>query len=404
VTLSRLLPIATVAALALGIASCQEDLTAPGDCPGICPSDNLVVADTVLQAVLDSTYTGFVQAGEGVRILVANGGGGEQLLGLARFARRGDSITVRDTAFPFVVDSVILGVTLERRDPAVTGLALEVFKLPETIAVDTSTTYAEVEAALTPERLIRSIPIADDFKSGAVRVVLAGPDLAAVAFTPADTGVLRLAYRLTSPQPTGIMLSSAATGLPGPSFVSWVKVTRPDTTVQQGLPRIVTFDGFVDQTPLGEQPADLISVGGAPSSRALLRFNLPARLRDSAQIIRATLQLVPVGPVTGLPVDSALLDVRGIFSDLGPKSPRISTESLVRNQLLEIGHADSVFIEVTQVARLWNTTSRPPTAFFLAMSPEASTYAFVQFGSSRTPGAIPTLHLTYALPYRFEAQ
>jgi hypothetical protein len=28
----------------------------------------------------------------------------------------------------------------------------------------------------------------------------------------------------------------------------------------------------------------------------------------------------------------------------------------------------------------------------------------VQFGSSRTPGAIPTLHLTYALPYRFEAQ
>ena len=403
-TLSRLLPIATVAALALGVASCQEDLTAPGDCPGICPSDNLVVADTVLQAVLDSTNTGFVQAGEGVRILVANGGGGEQLLGLARFARRGDSITVRDTAFPFVVDSVILGVTLERRDPAVTGLALEVFKLPETIAVDTSTTYAEVEASLTPERLIRSIPIADDFKSGAVRVVLAGPDLAAVAFTPADTGVLRLAYRLTAPQPTGIMLSSAATGLPGPSFVSWVKVTRPDTTVQQGLPRIVTFDGFVDQTPLGEQPADLISVGGAPSSRALLRFNLPARLRDSAQIIRATLQLVPVGPVTGLPVDSALLDVRGIFSDLGPKSPRISTESLVRNQLLEIGHADSVFIEVTQVARLWNTTSRPPTAFFLAMSPEASTYAFVQFGSSRTPGAIPTLHLTYALPYRFEAQ
>jgi hypothetical protein len=48
--------------------------------------------------------------------------------------------------------------------------------------------------------------------------------------------------------------------------------------------------------------------------------------------------------------------------------------------------------------------TRPPTAFFLAMSPEASTYAFVQFGSSRTPGAIPTLHLTYALPYRFEAQ
>jgi hypothetical protein len=404
VTFSRLLPVASLAALALGIASCQEDLTAPGDCPGLCPSDNLVVADTVLEAVLDSTYTGFVQTGEGTRLLVANGGAGEQLIGVARFARRGDSITVRDTAFAFLVDSVILGVTFERRDPAVTGLALEFYKLPAAIAVDTATSYAEVEAALTPESLIRSVPIADDFKSGSIRVVLAGPDLARIAFTEADTGVLRLAYRVTAPQPTGVMLSSAATGLPGPSFVSWVKVTRPDTTVVQGLPRIVAYDGFVDQTPTTSQPPDLISVGGAPSSRAILRFNLPSRLRDSAQIIRATLQLVPVGPVTGLPVDSALLDVRGIFSDLGPKSPRISTESLVRSELLTVGTGDSIFVEVTAVARLWNTVSRPPTAFFLAMSPEASTYAFVQFGSSRTPGAIPTLHLTYALPYRFEAQ
>jgi hypothetical protein len=276
--------------------------------------------------------------------------------------------------------------------------------VPATVAVDSATTYAEVEAALTPERLIQTVPIADDFKSGAIRVILAGPDLARIAFAEADTNVLRLAYRVTAPQPTGVMLSSAATGLPGPSFVSWVKVTRPDTTVVQGLPRIVTYDGFVDQTPATSQPRDLISVGGAPSSRAILRFNLPSRLRDSAQIIRATLQLVPVAPVAGLPVDSALLDVRGIFSDLGPKSPRISTESLVRNQLLTVGSADSIFVEVTAVARLWNTASRPPTAFVVAMSPEASTYAFVQFGSSRTPGAIPTLHLTYALPYRFEAQ
>ena len=396
--------LSALAALSIAVASCQEDLTAPGDCPGLCPSDNLVVADTVLDAVLDSTYTGFVQPGEGVSILAANGGAGEQLIGIARFARRGDSITVRDTAFPFLVDSVILGVTLERRDPAVTGLALEVFQLPASVAVDTATTYAEVEAALTPDRLIRTVPIADDFTSGALRIVLAGPDLSRIVFTAADTNVLRLAYRVTAPQPTGIMLSSAATGLPGPSFVTWVRVTRPDTTVVQGLPRIVTFDGFVDQTPTATQPPDLISVGGAPSSRAILRFNLPARLRDSAQIIRATLQLVPVGPVTGLPVDSAVLDVRGIFSDLGPKSPRISTESLLLGERLMVGEADTVFVEVTTVARLWNSVSRPPTAFILAMGPEASTYAFVQFGSSRTPGAVPTLHLTYALPYRFEAQ
>lgn len=394
-----------IAALAAGLAACQEDLTAPGDCPGLCPSDNLVVVDTVLEAVLDTTYTGFVQAGEGSRILVANGGAGEQMLGIARFARRGDSITVRDTAFPFVVDSVILAVTLEGRDPAATGLALEVFQLPATIAVDTATTYAEVEAALTPDRLISTLGIADDLESGTLRVVLAGADLSRIVFTPADTNVLRLGYRLVAPQPTGLQLSSAATGLAGPSFISWVRVVRPDTTVRQGLPRIVTFDGFVDQTPVTMQPQDLISVGGAPSSRAILRFNLPARIRDSAQIIRATLQLVPVGPVTGLPGDSAALDVRGIFSDLGPKSPRISDpEGLVVAEPLTLASGDTVFVEVTPVARLWNSVTRPPTAFFLAMGPEASTFTFVQFGSSRTPAARPTLHITYALPYPFEAQ
>jgi hypothetical protein len=394
-----------VIALAAGLAACQEDLTAPGDCPGLCPSDNLVVVDTVLDAVLDTTYTGFVQTGDGSRILVANGGAGKQLLGVARFARRGDSITVRDTTFPFVVDSVILAITLEGRDPGATGLGLEIFQLPATIAVDTGTTYAEVEAALTPDRLIGAIPIADDLESGTLRVLLAGADLSRIVFGPADTNVLRLAYRLAAPQPTGVLLSSGAAGLAGPSFISWVRVVRPDTTVQQGLPRIVSFDGYVDQTPVGAQPQDLISIGGAPSSRAILRFDLPARIRDSAQIIRATLQLVPVAPVIGLPGDSAALDVRGIFSDLGPKSPRISSpEGLVLAEPLLLAAADTVFVEVTAIARLWNSSTRPPTALFLAMAPEASTFTFVQFGSSRTAAARPTLHVTYALPYPFEAQ
>lgn len=397
-------PLAILLALS-GAMACQEDLTSPGECPGLCPSDNLIVADTVLEAVLDSTYTGFVQNGEGSRILLANGAGGEQLLGVARFARRGDSLTVRDTAFPFVVDSVILAVTLEGRDPGAASLALEVFRLPPTIAVDSATTYAEVSAALTPDRLIQSVPIAGDLEAGSLRVLLAGADLDRVAFTPADSSVLRLAYRLVAPQPTGILLSSAAAGSAGPSFISWVRVARPDTTVRQPLPRIVAFDGFVDQTPVNSQPPDLISVGGAPSSRSIVRFNLPPRIRDSAQIVRATLQLVPTAPITGLAGDSAALDVRGIFSDLGPKSPRISsTPSLLLTEPLVTGSADTVFVEVTPIARLWNSSTRPPTAFFLAMSPEAASFSFVQFGSSRIAGARPSLRVTYSLPYPFEAQ
>lgn len=391
--------------VALSLAACGEKLTAPGDCPGLCPSDNLVVVDTVIEARLDSTYTGFVEAGEGQRLLVSTGAAGGRRIGIARFTRREDSVSVRDTLFPYVVDSVILGVTVQGRDRAAAGLALEIFQLPATVAVDSTTTFAEVNAALTPTRLIATVPLADTLTNGSVRVFLSGADLARIVFGPADDNVLRLAYRLTSAQPTGILLASSGQGLAGPSFVTWLRVARPDTTVVRSLPRIVQFDSFVDETPLGTPSPDVTTVGGSPSSRALLRFDLPPRIRDSSQIIRATLQLVPLAPIVALAGDSAQLDVRGIFSDLGPKSPRISTStSLLLTEELTPGATDTVFVEVTPIARLWHAENRPPTAFFLAVGREAGTFTFAQFGSSRSPAGRPTLRITYVLPYPFEAQ
>jgi hypothetical protein len=271
--------------------------------------------------------------------------------------------------------------------------------------VDSNTTFAEVNAALTPTRLIATVPLADTLTNGALRVFLTGADLARITFTAADDNVLRLAYRLTAPQPTGIGLVSSAQGLAGPSFVTWLRVVRPDTTVVRSLPRIVQFDSYVDETPLPPPSPDLTTVGGAPSSRALLRFDLPPRIRDSSQIIRATLQLVPTAPIVALPGDSAQLDVRGIFSDLGPKSPRISTSTaLLLTEPLIPGGTDTVFVEVTPIARLWHAENRPPTAFFLAAGREGGSFTFVQFGSSRSVAGRPTLRITYVLPYPFEAQ
>ena len=387
------------------ITACGEKLTAPGDCPGLCPSDNLVVVDTVIEARLDSTYSGFVEASEGQRLLVSTGAAGGRRIAIARFTRRDDSVSVRDTLYPYLVDSVILGVTVQGRDRAVPGLALEVFQLPATVPVDSATTFAEVNAALTPARLIATVPLADTLTSGAVRIFLSGADLARITFTPADDNVLRLAYRLTGPQPTGVLLASSAQGLPGPSFITWLHVALADTTVVRSLPRIVLFDSFVDETPLGAPAPNLTTVGGTPSSRALLRFDLPARIRDSSQIIRATLQLVPAAPIVGLPGDSAQLDVRGIFSDLGPKSPRISTSpSLLLTAELTPGATDTVFVEVTPIARLWHAENRPPTALFLAVGREAGSFTLAQFGSSRSAAGRPTLRITYVLPYPFEAQ
>ncbi|HEU4828585.1 MAG TPA: hypothetical protein VFT04_05270 [Gemmatimonadales bacterium] len=391
--------------LSAALAACQEKLTSPGGCPELCPSDNLVIEDVVLEARLDSTYTGFLGAGEGTRLLLSNGLGGEDFISVVRFARRGDSITVRDTLRPFAVDSVLLTVNVEGRDSAATGLAVEVYKLPASIPLDASTTHAEVEAALLPERLIRSVPVPDDLASGALRMVFAGAELDEIAFAPEDDKVLRLAYRLVAPAPTGLLLASSATGSTGPAFITFTRVALSDTTIRQPLPRIVQFQTSLDATPSPAPSPDLLTVGGAPSSRAILRFALPPRVRDSAEIIRATLQLVPVAPFSGMTGDSAALDTRGVFSDLGAKSPRISSsEALIVRERLIAGSSDTLFVEVTPVVRLWAADPAPPAALFLALEPEASSFTLAQFGSSRTPNARPTLRITYALPYPFEVQ
>ena len=61
-----------VAALAAG---CQEELTSPGQCPQLCPGGDVRTLDIVLTPTVgrDSTYTGYVNRGDGVALLVSNG-------------------------------------------------------------------------------------------------------------------------------------------------------------------------------------------------------------------------------------------------------------------------------------------------------------------------------------------
>lgn len=391
--------------LALLAVGCSEKLTTPGDCPGNCPADHLQVLDTLVMAERDSTYTGFVTAAEGARLLISSGFNGVQSLGVVRFAPVLDSISYLDTLRAATRDSVILTVTLGSRDVSVTGLALDFYRLPATVPLDSTTAYADVAAELTPDHLLGTAAIPDDLASGSLRVSFAGADLAKVAFAPADSNVLRLAYRLRSPTPTGVTLGSGAAGATGPGFATWMHATLPDTTIVLSQPRIPLFTGTLDDGAAAPPSPDVLVAGGVPAARSILRFSVPAHISDSSQIVRATLLLVPVVPLLALPGDTATLDVEGVFSDLGPKSPRIQTSpSLIATQLVAAGETDSIRLDVTGVARLWNVAAGIPATLIIALTPEAATFGSATFGSSRTPGMQPAIRLTYARPYPFEVQ
>jgi len=401
--------VAAVVLLA-GIAACQEKLEAPGECPGICPGDRSTVFDTVITASVgqDSTFGptnvgGFVAAGQGNSLQLANGLNGVDARAVARFTARPESLVINDTSYAYTVDSVALGVTLLRRDPAATGLAIEIYRLSSAPTLDSTRTFAQVDADMVPANLIGVIPVPDTLTSGVLLKVYKGAALDSVAIPAADAGILAIGYRLTSTSPTGARIGSAATGTAGPEFVSYLTLATSDTALlhQPPLPRIVAYNGFVSSVTTVPD-STTITVGGIPSSRALLRFDIPPHIRDSSTIIRATLELTPLAATSGLPGDSVALDVRTVLADLGAKSPRLSDPATrVITALLTLGSMDTVRADVTSLATLWQPPNHLPPALFLALQPEGSSFTQAVYGSTRQ-GVAPRLRLTYVLPYPFE--
>jgi hypothetical protein len=147
----------------------------------------------------------------------------------------------------------------------------------------------------------------------------------------------------------------------------------------------------------------LLTVGGAPSARALLRFDLPSRIRDSATIVRATLELTPVAPITGLPTDPARLLSRAVLADVGAKSPVTSVAGRVPEDTLEAG-TSAVALEAVRLVELWLGATTGPTAVVLSLTPEAASFTRPVFHSTRAadPALRPRLRISYLLRFPFE--
>ena len=163
-----------------------------------------------------------------------------------------------------------------------------------------------------------------------------------------------------------------------------------------------SFNTYVSEVP---QVVDsiLLAVGGAPSARALLRFNLPSRIRDSATIVRATLELTAVAPVTGLPTDPPRLLGLAVLADVGAKSPLNSVLGRVAEDTLEIG-TSTASLEAVRLVELWLGATTRPTALFLSLTPEAASFSQPVFYSTRAadPALRPRLRISYLLSFPFE--
>ncbi len=395
---------AALAGLALAMPACQERLTAPGECPELCPGGNARVFDTVLTPVVgrDSSATGYVARGGGAALLTSNGLPASEDRAFYRFQPLDDSISVRDTLRGYTVDSARISLNLVARDTLMDGLKLLLYRIPPT--VDLNTTFAEIDGAMTPANLIDSIAVADALNAGPLALNLLGADVDKVSIPPGTGGILALAVGVRAVGPTGVRLASLNAAVAGTAatLTRYLTLDVPDTATairKQTRTSNTALNNFVTQTPLVADP-NFLTIGGEPSSRAFIPFELPVGIADSATIARATLELIPATPLLGLPTDPPALEARAILADLGPKSP---LTDVLGADTISVGTSDTVRVDVTSIVQLWQNSPDRPRTVVLTLLPEGASFTRAVFGSTRSPTVgPPRLRITYMLSFPFE--
>ena len=399
--------LATVVAL----AACQESISTPGDCPTLCPGEQIIVRDTIIVATAggDSTFFGYFPRSSNSVLLVSAGLAAGELRSFMVFPKqRRDSIQVDGTARALVVDTISISFTLQARDSTAKGLTVFLHRLP--ITIDTAISFDALQRLIAAAPAFDSIAVPDTLKAGKLEALYVGGRLPLMDGPAADSGRFALGLTLRAAKPTGIRLAGgASSATSAPLLESRGQVDVTDTAKRRQRPSVrpdaVNRIGYVGNRDLavGANP-DLLYVGGPRAGRSIIRFVIPDFIRDSSQILRATLELTPASVLDGLPNNPGgdSVAVRGVSADLGAKSPPLGTTGLLLKGGLGQGTTNPTQIDLFLLVSQWQAASGPPPVVFIAHQDEPLGGGFMQpvFYSTRSPIGQPRLRVTYGLPTR----
>lgn len=411
--------------LALAAGACSERLDTAAGCPVLCPGQTLDILDTVIDpaVVLDTTLSGFPLQGEESPLLLARRGDSLDVRAIVRFdtlVRRwtpaGDTVSRAIT----YVDSASLQFRLIKGD----------YKIPDQFVVEaydvTDTTLADTLPAnllplFVPGRLLGSRTIdSAAFKDSAV--VSVPLDSAFVRGLITAGRGLRVGLRLTSAEAAVFYLTPSDDGTNGPRLryrISADTLIAPRTVLPSSRTPATPSDAkyrLLDYSLVaaGSDPraAGRFAVGGLPSVRSYLRFDIPRYLTDSAAVLRAQLELVQ-DPVRGMDDDIAFI-VRAHLvlagratTDLHRAARLLAPLGLFADDSLRLTPRDSgvVRLEINALFRAWRTTdglTGIPQALVLRADDEALSASGVRFfGRDAAPALRPRIRVSYVPTIRF---
>ncbi len=397
-------------AMVIAVAACQENINTPGDCPTLCPGEQIIVRDTVILATpgSDSAFFGYASKAASSVLLVSSGLAAGELRSFLVFPKqRRDSIQVDGTQRALIVDTISISFSLQARDSTAKNLKLFLHRVP--ITVDTALTFDSLQSLIAQAPPFDSIAVADTLKLGKVEALFVGPRLTLIDGPAADSGRFAVGLTVRADKPTGIRLGGGSGLTSGPLFETRGKVDVSDTAKQRQRtsvrPDAADKLGYVGNRDLAVgASADLLYIGGPQAGRSIIRFAIPRFILDSSQILRATLELTPAARLDGLPNNPAgdSIVVRGVAADLGAKSPPLGAAGLLVKGGLGQGTTNATQIDMFSLVAQWQATGGPPSVVFVAHQDEPLGGGFMQpvFYSTRSPTGQPRLRLTYGLPTR----
>ncbi len=397
---------AVLAALAAGaVAGCTEKLTAPGQCPALCPTSNVQLADTLLTLAdtADTSVRGFVLVREASYLLAANEDTLKALT-LIRFSAL-DTVwysTTKpvDTFYVGRMDSVKLSLHIGQRDTSVKNLKLLVYRLPARF--DTAATYASILPYFADSTLVDTVPIADTASNGGDLELKIADSL---LIPPGDSGVVSLGLALASDSGTMLTLESGNlnTFTSAPTLQYYVHAKAPFDTLANEFSYQPFVATFVTNPPPAQPAPGVLAVGGLPTARSTIYLSLPKIVTDSTSVVRASLILNTVGAVGGFARDSFYVIAQPVVRDYGVKSILYPDSTVSGSVRLHQGQTGAVSIDVEPILRFWGTTvgDSTPRLIVLRVYPEGSILGSAAFAGRAAGALAPQLKVTYVKPYAF---
>lgn len=414
---SRMLILSGFAA-AVFVAACGEKLESGAGCPIVCPTPDVQLRDTTVEALaVDSSLAGFPPIGEEQPLLLAARGDTLDTRVIFRF----DSIS-KSYPHPSVpadslvnhVDSAMLGIVLDTSTVVglpglpTTPVTIELYDVGGAASDTVASDYLPL---FNPSNLIGSKTFApESLAKDTLQLPVAS---ATVLGKIVNAQRLRIGLRLVSSTSTQLRIQSSGVAPATLRFkpasdtavtVALLSQTPADTSLAQL--RTDLEDYVITAKNLATRQSNTIAIGGFPANRTYMRFDLPSRIVDSSTVVRATLYLTQF-PMRNSPnagdsvgVYPFAITAGTVLTDIPRLMRLVSVNTTLATDSLRVVPSDSGQrrMELVGIVRVWKNTKVEQTqrALVLAVGGEGTNPAMAAFFSSQADSSLrPRLQLTY---------